>query len=174
VTAIREMRASDWPAVERIYAEGIATGDATFETEPPAWDAFDAGRLPGHRLVAVEGDEVVGWAALSPTSARACYAGVVEHSVYVSATARGRGIGRELLDALLASADDAGLWTVQTSIFPENIASLALHERAGFRVVGRRERIAQLNGAWRDTLLLERRAPRQESDPTGSDPSRLR
>lgn len=156
---IRVLTPDDWPAVERIYAEGIATRLATFETVTPSWDEFDAGRLPGHRLVAVEDGEVVGWAALSPTSRRECYAGVVEHSVYVAEKARGRGIGRALLEALVASADRAGLWTIQTSIFPENGASLALHERVGFRVVGRRERIAQLDGAWRDTVLLERRSP---------------
>jgi phosphinothricin acetyltransferase len=153
------MTPADWSAVERIYAEGIATGDATFETEPPSWEEFDAGRLPGHRLVAVEDGEVVGWVALSPTSRRECYAGVVEHSIYVAESARGRGIGRALMDALFASADAAGIWTIQTSIFPENTASVALHERTGFRVVGRRERIAQLDGVWRDTLLLERRSP---------------
>jgi L-amino acid N-acyltransferase YncA len=153
------MARADWAAVERIYAEGISTGEATFETEPPTWEEFDATRLDRHRLVAVEGREIVGWAALSPTSARECYAGVVEHSVYVAEAARGRGIGRALMDALIAEADDAGIWTIQTSIFPENTASAALHEAAGFRVVGRRERIAQLGGVWRDTLLLERRAP---------------
>jgi len=157
---IRELRAEDWPAVEPIYADGIATGDATFETETPSWAEFDAGRLAGHRLVAVEHGRVVGWAALSPTSGRECYAGVVEHSVYVREGRRGTGVGGVLLDALVASADEAGLWTLQTSIFPENAASLALHERAGFRVVGRRERIARLEGRWRDTLLLERRSPR--------------
>lgn len=151
------MTHADWAGVEAIYASGIATGDATFETEPPSWEEFDAGRLPDHRVVATEGGEVVGWAALSPTSPRVCYAGVVEHSVYVAETARGRGIGRALMEALLGSADAAGLWTIQTNIFPENTASLALHERVGFRVVGRREGIAQLDGAWRDTLLLELR-----------------
>jgi L-amino acid N-acyltransferase YncA len=151
------MTPSDWPSVERIYAEGIAAGEATFETETPTWEAFDAGRLPDHRLVAVEDEEIVGWVALSATSSRACYAGVVEHSVYVAEQARGRGIGRELMEALLAGADEAGVWTIQTSVFPQNAASLALHERMGFRVVGRRERIAQLDGVWRDTLLLERR-----------------
>jgi L-amino acid N-acyltransferase YncA len=156
---IRPMTSEDWPAVEAIYAAGIATGNATFETEPPTWEEFDAGRLRDHRLVAVEGGTVVGWAALTPTSSRACYAGVVEHSVYVAEHARGRGIGRELMEALVASADAAGIWTIQTSVFPENEASVALHERAGFRVVGRRERIAQLDGVWRDTLLLERRSP---------------
>jgi phosphinothricin acetyltransferase len=156
---IRPLEASDWPAVEAIYAAGIATGEATFETAPPSWVEFDTGRLPDHRLVALEDGEVVGWAALSPTSSRACYAGVVEHSVYVAEEARGRGIGRLLMDALVTGADAAGLWTIQTSIFPENAASVALHERVGFRVVGRRERIAQLDGVWRDTLLLERRSP---------------
>ena len=155
---IRAMAPADWPAVEAIFVEGIATGDATFETAPPSWGEFDAGRLPGHRLVAVEDGRVVGWVALSPTSARECYAGVVEHSVYVAEDARGRGIGRALMEALIESAEAAGLWTIETGIFPENAASLALHERVGFRVVGRRERIAQLDGVWRDTILLERRS----------------
>jgi L-amino acid N-acyltransferase YncA len=153
------MSAADWPAVERIWQEGIATGHATFETETPSWEEFDAARLPAHRLVAEDDGEVVGWAALSPVSRRPCYEGVAEHSVYVADAARGRGVGRALMDALLASAESAGIWTIQTSIFPENAASLALHERVGFRVVGRRERIAKLEGAWRDTLFLERRSP---------------
>jgi L-amino acid N-acyltransferase YncA len=155
---IHEMTAADWPEVEAIYAAGIQTGNATFETATPTWEEFDAGRLADHRLVAVASGRVVGWAALSPTSSRACYAGVVEHSVYVATEHRGQGVGRALMEALLASADAAGLWTVQTSVFPENAATLALHERLGFRVVGRRERIARLNGIWRDTLLLERRS----------------
>ena len=154
---IREMTPEDWPAVEAIYAEGIATGDATFETEAPTWAEFDAGKLLEHRLVALEGELIVGWAALSATSARTCYAGVVEHSVYVASQARGQGVGNALLEALLSGADAAGIWTIQTSVFPENEASLALHERVGFRVVGRRERIAQLDSVWRDTILLERR-----------------
>ena len=153
------MEPDDWPAIEAIYAAGIATGDATFETDPPSWEEFDAGRLRDHRLVAVEAGDVVGWAALSPTSARACYAGVVEHSVYVAESARGRGVGLALMEALVAGANAAGLWTIQTSIFPENAASVALHARVGFRIVGRRERIAKLNGVWRDTLLLKRRSP---------------
>ena len=132
---------------------------ATFETEPPTWVEFDTGRLAGHRLVAVENGRIVGWAALSPVSARDCYSGVAEHSVYVTEGRRGRGVGHALLEALLAGADAAGIWTVQTSIFPENTASAALHERSGFRVVGRRERIAKLDGRWRDTVLLERRSP---------------
>jgi phosphinothricin acetyltransferase len=159
MTEIRPLTPQDWPAVERIYAEGIATGHATFETEPPSWVEFDRARLPSHRFVALEQNEIVGWAALGPTSTRDCYAGVVEHSVYVAGHARGRGIGRMLLETLVESTDAAGLWTIQTSIFPENEASLALHERVGFRVVGRRERIAKLDGRWRDTILLERRSP---------------
>jgi L-amino acid N-acyltransferase YncA len=155
---IRDLEERDWPAVAAIWAEGIATGSATFETEVPSWEEFDRTRLPGERLVAVDGGEVVGWATLSPTSSRECYAGVAENSVYVTAAGRGRGIGRALLDALLVRADAAGIWTIQTSVFPENEASLALHERVGFRVVGRRERIAKLDGVWRDTLFLERRS----------------
>jgi phosphinothricin acetyltransferase len=158
VVQIRPMTRDDWPVVERIYAQGIATGDATFESEPPSWEEFDAGRLADHRLVAEEDGAVVGWAAVSRTSARECYAGVVEHSIYVAESARGRGIGAALMAALVTSTGAAGIWTIQTSIFPENAASLALHESAGFRVVGRRERIAQLDGEWRDTILLERRA----------------
>ena len=150
---------ADWPAVAAIYAEGIATRLATFETDVPSWDDFAAKILPGHALVARVGGEVAGWAILQPVSARPVYAGVAENSVYVAAARRGEGIGRTLLDALLAGADAAGIWTIQTAIFPENVASLALHERCGFRVVGRRERIAQLDGVWRDTLFLERRAP---------------
>ena len=151
------MTARDWPEVRRIYAEGIAAGGATFETEVPSWSAFDAGRLPGHRLVAIEDERIVGWAAVSPTSSRECYSGVVEHSIYLAAEARGRGIGTTLLDALVRSTDAAGIWTIQTNVFPENESSVALHLRAGFRIVGRRERIARLHGEWRDTLLLERR-----------------
>jgi L-amino acid N-acyltransferase YncA len=158
VVALRPMSAADWPAVERIWEEGIATGHATFETETPTWKEFDAARLPQHRIVAEDDGEVIGWAALSPVSRRPCYEGVAEHSVYVAEAARGHGVGRALMDALLSSAEAAGIWTIQTSIFPENAASLALHERVGFRVVGRRERIAKLDGAWRDTLFLERRS----------------
>jgi L-amino acid N-acyltransferase YncA len=154
---IRAMRAEDWPAVRTIYEQGIATRQATFETEAPAWQTWDAGHLDEPRLVAEEG-AVVGWAALSPVSGRACYAGVVEGSLYVAEGARGRGVGIALLARLCSDADAAGIWTIQTSIFPENVASLELHRRCGFRVVGTRERIAQLDGVWRDTVLLERRA----------------
>jgi L-amino acid N-acyltransferase YncA len=157
--ALRPMSADDWAAVERIWAEGIATGLATFETQTPTWAEFDAGRLPGHRLVSEVGGDVVGWAALSSVSRRLCYEGVAENSIYVAEAARGRGIGRALMEALVAGADAAGIWTIQTAVFPENAASIALHERAGFRIVGRRERIAKLEGRWRDTLLLERRSP---------------
>ena len=156
---IRALTEADWPVVEAIWSAGIDTRDATFETETPSWDSFDATRHPGHRLVAAEDGAVLGWAALMPVSRRPCYAGVAENSVYVAPAARERGVGRALMEALVAGADRDGIWTIQTSIFPENHASLALHERVGFRVVGRRERIAQLDGVWRDTLLLERRSP---------------
>lgn len=149
-----------WPQVRAIYAEGIATGNATFEAQPPAWDVWDAGHRPDCRLVALadDGATVLGWAALSPVSGRCVYAGVAEGSVYVAAAARGQGVGRALLAELVAASETAGLWTVQAGMFPENAASIRLHEAAGFRVVGRRERIGQMAGHWRDTLLLERRS----------------
>ncbi|MGW1913856.1 N-acetyltransferase family protein [Streptomyces sp. NPDC002076] len=143
-----------------IYQLGIDEGDATFETTAPTWEAFDGAKLPDHRLVALdEGDQVLGWAAVVPVSDRCAYAGVTEHSVYVHPDARGRGVGLALLTALLASTDAAGIWTVQSGIFPENTASLALHERAGFRVIGTRERIGRHHGTWRDVVLVERRSP---------------
>ncbi len=153
------MAAGDWPEVARIYGEGIATGVATFEAEVPAWTTWDAGHLGHSRWVAEGTDGLLGWAALAPVSRRACYAGVAEISVYVSARARGEGIGRRLLWALIESAEAAGLWTLQAGIFEENVASLRLHESCGFRFVGRRERIARLGDRWRDTVLLERRSP---------------
>jgi len=156
---LRELTEADWPDVAAIWAEGIATGDATFETEPPSWAAFAATRRPATRFVALHGDVVAGWAALSPVSTRQCYAGVAENSVYVASAARGQGVGTALMKALTGAAATAGIWTIQTSVFPENAASIALHERAGFRIVGRRERIAELGGTWRDTLLLELRLP---------------
>ncbi|WP_242633516.1 GNAT family N-acetyltransferase [Arthrobacter sp. S39] len=163
--AIRPMLDGDWPAVQRIYAEGIATGHATFESEAPGWERFNATRLPRHRLVAETADGgILGWAAVSPVSARPAYAGVVEHSVYVAAVARGLGLGAKLLRALAESTERDGIWTVQASVFPENEASLKLHLANGYVVVGRRQRIARmshgpLTGQWRDTVLIERRSP---------------
>ena len=153
--ALRELTPDDWPAVADIYWDGMRTGLATFETEVPSWAEWDAAHLPQHRIVAELDGEVIGWAALSPASTRRCYAGVVENSVYVAEAARGRGVGRLLLERLIKQARLAGIWTIQTSIFPENRASLALHERCGFRVVGTRERIAKRDGSWRDTVFLE-------------------
>jgi L-amino acid N-acyltransferase YncA len=173
---IRDLRPGDWPEVAGIYAAGVATRNATFETDVPAWDEWDARHLASPRLVAVETGAVVGWAALSPVSARACYAGVAEDSVYVSPGHQGQGVGRALLEKLVARSAAEGIWTVQTSIFPENPASLALHLRCGFRVVGVRERIAQLDGVWRDTVLLERRAgsvPSQTPTHPGEETSRV-
>jgi len=159
MTTTRPMAADDWPAVCAIYEAGIATGNATFETEAPTWARWDASHLAGHRLVAVgEGGAVLGWAALSPVSDRCAYAGVAENSVYIHPDHRGRGVGRVLLDALATDAEAAGIWTIQTGIFPENVPSVRLHERCGFRVIGRRERIGRLAGVWRDTLMLERRS----------------
>lgn len=155
---LRTLQQGDWEAVRRIYADGIATGNATFETEVPPADALDSKWLPGQRWVAELNGAVVGWASVSPTSARDCYRGVGETSVYVDADSAGKGVGSALVRHQVAAADAAGLWTLQTSIFPENLASLAIHRAAGFRDVGRRERIAQLNGVWRDTILLERRS----------------
>ena len=163
--AIRPMRDGDWPAVQRIYREGIATGHATFEAETPDWDRFNSSRLPRHRLVAETADgSILGWAAVSPVSARPVYSGVVEHSVYVAAAARGLGLGPALLRALADSTEGDGIWTIQASVFPENEASLKLHLANGFVVVGRRHRIARmthgpLTGQWRDTILIERRSP---------------
>jgi L-amino acid N-acyltransferase YncA len=157
--SVRAMTGADWPPVRSIYEAGIATGMATFETVAPTYESWDAGHLGNHRLVATSADdEVVGWAALAPVSDRCVYTGVAENSVYVHPHHRRRGIGMRLLGALIASAEAGGIWTIQTGIFPENTASLALHERCGFRIVGRRERIGKLDGVWRDTLLLERRS----------------
>jgi L-amino acid N-acyltransferase YncA/predicted O-methyltransferase YrrM len=159
--AVRAMEPEDWPAVRTIYEAGIASGNATFETTAPAWDDWDRNHLADHRLVATDGDgRVVGWAALSPVSDRCAYVGVAENSVYVDPEHQRRGIGSLLLHALITQAEDAGFWTIQTGIFPENTASLTVHQRAGFRVVGRRERIGQLAGVWRDTIFLERRSGR--------------
>jgi L-amino acid N-acyltransferase YncA len=155
---LRPLEPDDWPAVAEIYWEGMRDGLATFETEVPAWEVWDAAHLHGQRLVADVLGDVVGWAALSPASKRRCYFGVAEDSVYVAREAQRLGIGRKLLETLVAGAEAAGIWMIQTSIFPENRASLALHERCGFRVVGTRERIGKRDGVWRDTVFLERRS----------------
>lgn len=160
---VRPMGDGDWDAVRRIYGEGIATKIATFATEVATRDVLDAQWLPGHRWVADIDGVAVGWAALSPVSGRDCYRGVAENSVYVADGMRGRGVGKALLRTQVIAADQDGLWTLQTSIFPENRASIALHHSAGFRTVGVRERIAQLDGQWRDTVFLERRSPAHES-----------
>lgn len=156
---IRPMSREDWAAVRRIYEEGMATGNATFQTEAPDWDVWDAGHLSSCRLVAWDG-EVLGWSALSAISSRPAYAGVAEVSVYVAGPARGRGVGRALLERLIEDSEREGYWTLQAGIFPENIASVELHTRCGFRVVGIREKLGELNGEWRDVLLLERRSPK--------------
>ena len=157
---IRPMRAADAGQVLAVYQAGLDTGQASFETVAPAWDAFDAAKLPGHRFTAADTPtgRVLGWVAVSPVSARRVYAGVVEHSVYVLPGHHRRGIGAALLRALIASTEAAGIWTIQSSLFPENTASVRLHEQAGFRVVGTRERIARHHGQWRDTVILERRS----------------
>jgi phosphinothricin acetyltransferase len=154
---IRALQREDWAAVAAVYEEGIATRIATFETAAPAWADWDASHLEGHRLVADEDGAVVGFAALAPVSSRCVYEGVAEESVYVAERARGRGLGRALLEALVAGSERGGIWTLQAGVFPENRASLALHHACGFRTVGLRERIGRLDGAWRDVVLLERR-----------------
>ncbi|MFG2298328.1 GNAT family N-acetyltransferase [Streptomyces sp. NPDC048603] len=157
---IAAMTAAHAKQVLAIYQAGIEEGNATFETRAPTWDVFSAGKLSAHRFAAADNDgRVLGWVAASAVSDRCAYAGVVEHSVYVHPEARGRGVARALLDALIASTEAAGIWTIQSGIFPENTASLALHARAGFRVIGTRERIGRHHGAWRDVVLLERRSP---------------
>lgn len=156
--AIDDLRPEHWPEVARIYAEGIATGNATFETEVPSWERWDGSHLEAHRFVALRDGAVVGWVAAGPVSDRCVYGGVVENSVYVAESARGLGVGRLLLERLVASTEAAGIWTIQTGVFPENEASLRVHERVGFTVVGRRRRLGKLHGAWRDVLLLERRS----------------
>jgi L-amino acid N-acyltransferase YncA len=165
---IDPMLPAEWPAVCEIYLEGIATRQATFETQAPSWEAWDASHAPFARLVAREGETVVGWAALSPVSSRQAYAGVAEVSVYVAQSQRGAGLGRQLLEALIAESEENGIWSLQAVMFPDNAPSVALHRRCGFREVGRRERIAKLDGVWRDTVLLERRSQQIGIDGTGA------
>jgi L-amino acid N-acyltransferase YncA len=155
---IQVFQKKDWPAVQAIYAEGVATGNATFETRIPDWEKWDAGHIDACRFVARVDEELAGWAALSRVSSRAVYGGVAEVSVYVGSRMQGEGVGRRLLTELVVASERAGFWTLQASIFPENVASLRLHESCGFRVVGQREKIAQLRGVWRDTVLMERRS----------------
>ncbi len=171
---IETMIADDWPTVEAIYRQGIATRQATFETETPSWEVWDTRHAPAPRLVARLDGCPVGWAALSPVSVRTVYRGVAEASVYVAEWSRGQGVGRALLIELVRQSEALGYWTLQASIFPENTASLALHAACGFRQVGRRERLGQLDGVWHDVLLLERRSavvgseprcPNQDSNP---------
>jgi phosphinothricin acetyltransferase len=156
---VEQMKPFDWAEVKAIYLEGIATGDATFETDAPSWEVWDNAHLSFARLVARDRQSISGWAALSPVSRRQAYAGVAEVSVYVAAKNRNAGVGRALLDALIAESERNGIWMLQAVVFPENAATLALHLRCGFRDVGRREHIGKLNDEWRDTVLLERRSP---------------
>jgi L-amino acid N-acyltransferase YncA len=155
---VEKMTAADWREVEAIYREGIATGNATFETELPNWEEWDRRHLTTGRLVAREAGEVQGWAALSPVSARRVYAGVAEVSIYVAEAARGRGVGKKLLQALIEESEKSGIWTLQAGIFPENVSSIALHKTCGFREIGRRERVGALRDVWRSTVLMERRS----------------
>jgi phosphinothricin acetyltransferase len=155
---IEAMRAEDWPAVRDIYLEGLATDQATFETRAPEWEAWDTSHRPDCRLVIKVDGQVVGWAALSPVSRRQVYAGVAEVSIYLAASVRGQGLGKVLLQALVEASEQAGVWTLQASIFPENVASITLHKACGFREVGYRERIAQHHGVWRNTVMVERRS----------------
>ena len=152
------LQAADWPRVREIYEEGIATGNATFETEPPTWNEWDASHIQACRLVAREGERVLGWAALSPVSDRCVYGGVAEVSVYVGENAQGKGIGTRLLKEVVAASEDAGFWTLQAGVFPENESSVRIHERCGFRVIGHREGLGKMNGVWRDVVLMERRS----------------
>jgi L-amino acid N-acyltransferase YncA len=158
VLTIEEMQAADWPQVAAIYQAGIDTRNATFETTVPAWDKWNAAHRPDCRFVARNGDQVLGWAALTPYSARAAYAGVAEVGIYIAPAARGQGVGKALLNALIAASEKAEVWTLQAGIFAENAPSIALHTACGFRVVGVRERIGQLYGVWHDVVLMERRS----------------
>ncbi len=156
---IAPMTQQHWPAVREIFAQGIATRNATFETAVPSWDEWDSRHLTACRLVALNGETVLGWAALSPVSTRQVYCGVAEVSIYIDENARGQGIGAALLAALIAESERNGIWTLQAGILAENSVSIHLHAKAGFRIIGTRERIASLDGQWRNTVLMERRSP---------------
>jgi phosphinothricin acetyltransferase len=155
---IETMQPTHWPAVREIYREGIETGQATFETAVPTWEVWDNNHRSDCRLIALIDNQIVGWAALSPVSKRQVYNGVAEVSIYIAAFARGQGVGKQLLHALATASEAAGIWTLQSTVFRENTASVALHQAFGYRIVGTRERIAQMHGSWRDTVLLERRS----------------
>ena len=155
---VRTMEASDWEDVSRIYLEGIATGFATFETKVPTYDQWDSAHTKQCRLVAENDGEILGWAALSPVSSRCVYGGVGEVSVYISDKSRGKGVGKLLMQHLIEESEKAGLWTIQSGIFPENTASIKLHEKAGFRYIGKRELVGKIHGVWKDNLLFERRS----------------
>ena len=155
---VRSMTPSDWEDVARIYAEGMATGYATFEQEVPSWESWNGNHLDSCRIVAIEKDKLLGWAALSPVSSRCVYGGVAEVSVYVGSHARGQGVGKALMQQLISESEAAGLWTLQSGIFPENIASIVLHEKVGFRKIGVRERVGKLEDEWKDNVLFERRS----------------
>lgn len=155
---LRPMIPDDADAVFAIYQAGLDRGDASFETTVPTWAVFDAAKLPAHRWVAADGDLLLGWIAVGPVSPRPVYAGVVEHSLYVAPAVQGRGVGRALIERLITSTEAAGIWTIRSGVFPENTASLALHARTGFRVVGTQERVGRHHGRWRDVVLLERRS----------------
>lgn len=147
-----------WEAVKKIYEEGIATGNATFQTTAPTWEEWDTAHVAKPRLVAVDNNKVLGWAAITPVSGRCVYAGVGEVSVYVGIHARGKGVGKQLLLALIEESERENFWTLQAGVFPENLASLAIHQASGFRIIGTREKIGKMNGVWRDTVLLEKRS----------------
>lgn len=155
---IRSMQASDWEQVHQIYTEGIATGIATFETNAPNYESWDKAHVSSCRLVAEEDGNILGWAALSPVSSRCVYGGVGEVSVYISAKSRGRGVGKLLMEQLIEESENAGFWTIQSGVFPENKASIKLHEKVGFRYIGRRERVGKIHGVWKDNLLFEKRS----------------
>lgn len=155
---IEKMLASHWEAVSNIYLEGIATGFATFETNAPSYEAWHKAHMASCRLIAVENENILGWAALSPVSSRCVYGGVAEISVYVGATSRGKGVGKRLMETLIQESEKEGVWTLQSGIFPENEGSIELHKKVGFRYIGKRERVGKLHGVWKDNLLFERRS----------------